>query len=120
MSARKQVMTTIAILPETVSGNGITYRAVAGKKQSSGKTAGEALDRLTAQLSDEETSTLVIVQNLRPDSFFTAQQQQRLSELMAQWRAARDVNAELPPSEQADLEALIEAELEATMQRAEF
>jgi len=112
-------MTTIVILPESVGGNSATYRAVAGKKQSSGRTAGEALDRLTAQLSDEEAGTLVIVQSLRPDQFFTAAQQQRLSELMERWRAARDAKTTLPPEEQAELEALVEAELQAATQRAE-
>jgi hypothetical protein len=82
-------MTTVAILPEATEA-GTTYRAVAGEKQSVGRTAGEALDALTAQLSDEEAGTLVVVQNLRPDRFFTAAQQDRLSELMSRWRTARD------------------------------
>jgi hypothetical protein len=87
-------------------------------KQSSGATAGAALDALTAQLSPDETSTLVIVQSLRPDQFFTAAQQQRLEQLMARWRTARDQNTHLPVPEQAELEALIEAELHAATQRA--
>src|SRR5438128_2393206 len=68
--ARKEVaMTTIAILPE---GPGQSYRAVAGNKQSVGKTAGEALDALTAQLDEGQRGTMIVVQQFRPDQFFTA------------------------------------------------
>ena len=112
-------MTTITIVPESIEKDEITYRAIAGTAQSRGKTAGEALDALTRQLSEDETGTLVIVQNLRPDSLFTAQQQQRLSELMARWRAARDEDNVLPLEEQVELESLIEAELQAATKRAE-
>lgn len=112
-------MTTIAIWPEKIDGKGMTYRAVAGKIQSSGKTAGEALDALTEQLSEDESSLLVIVQSLKPDQFFTAEQHQRLSEIMQHWRDARDKDDALPPDEQAELESLIEAEIEAAKLRAE-
>ncbi|MEW6128749.1 MAG: hypothetical protein AB1757_17040 [Acidobacteriota bacterium] len=77
------LMTTIAILPEQVDEKIKSYRAIAGHKQSVGKTAGEALDELTKQLSEEEANMLVVIQNLRADQFFTAAQQSRLSELMA-------------------------------------
>ena len=36
---------TITILPEKVGEEGITYRAIAGARQSAGRTAGEALMR---------------------------------------------------------------------------
>jgi hypothetical protein len=111
-------MTTVAILPESRGASGTTYRAVAGKFQSVGKTAGEALDALTSQLSEGETGTLVVVQHMRPDHFFTAQQQQRLEELMGRWRTARDNQTVLPPEEQAELDALVAAELQAATQRA--
>lgn len=110
-------MTTVAILPETTEA-GTSYRAVAGEKQSVGRTAGEALDSLTAQLTDEEAGTLVVVQNLRPDHLFTAAQQDRLSELMARWRTARDTDTRLPPAEQAELDSLVNAELQAAIRRA--
>jgi len=51
-------MTTITILPEKAG----SYRALAGDKESTGRTAGEALDALTSQLADDEGGTLVIVQ----------------------------------------------------------
>ena len=61
----------------------------------------------------------MIVQQFRPDQFFTAEQQQRLCELMSCWRAARDTGQTLPPDEQVELEALVEAQLEGSAQRAE-
>lgn len=110
-------MTKVAILPIPTDKGDVSYHAVAGDKQSQGKTAGEALDALTAQLSEEETSTLVIVQSLRPDRFFNIEQQQRLAELMSRWRTARDKGETLLPDEQAELEALVEAELRASADR---
>jgi hypothetical protein len=112
-------MTTITILAEKVGAEGTTYRALAGEKESVGRTAGEALDALTSQLSDEEAGMLVIVQRLRPDRLFTAEQQQRLSELMSRWRAARDAGRSIADDEQSELESLVEAELEAARRRAE-
>jgi hypothetical protein len=112
-------MTTIAILPETVGPTGTTYRAVAAQAQSVGKTPGEALDALTAQLDEAEAGTLVVVvQQQRPDRFFTAQQQQRLAELMGRWRAARDAGGPWSAADQAELDALVAAELQATATRA--
>ena len=79
-------MTPITIMPDSPGSPTTSYRAVTGKKQSSGQSAGQALDALNAQLSEEEAGTLVVVQHLRPDRFFTAAQQQRLEELMTKWR----------------------------------
>ena len=70
--------------------SGADYRAVAGRRQSVGKTPGEALDAMTAQLSSDEAGALVVIQNLRPDTYFTAEQHRRLNELMTLWREARD------------------------------
>lgn len=111
-------MTTITIFPEKLTADKQLWRALVGNKVSFGKTAGEALDTLTAQLSEEDSSTIV-VQQMQPDRFFTAAQQQRLAELMSQWRAARDTGNSLLPDEQAELEALVEAELVGSAQRAE-
>jgi len=111
-------MTKVAILPVPTAQGDFAYRAIAGEKHAQGKTAGEALDALTAQLPADEVSTLVIVQSLRPDRFFTATQQQRLSTLMARWRTMRDQGATLPADEQTELEVLIEAELQAAATRA--
>jgi hypothetical protein len=111
-------MTKVAILPIPTQQGDLSYRAIAGEKYAQGKSAGEALDALTAQLSADESSTLVVVQSLRPDRFFTATQQQRLDVLMARWRILRDQGASLPVAEQAELEALISAELQASAARA--
>jgi DNA-binding transcriptional regulator YbjK len=112
-------MTTITIRQESAGKNGLIYRAISGTLQSEGRSAGEALDALTKQLGEAEANTLVIIQQLRPDRFFTATQQQRLSDLMSRWREARDHDSQLTPEEQAELEQLIEAELQATTRRAE-
>jgi hypothetical protein len=109
-------MTTITI--ETTTADKQVWRALVGNKVSFGKTAGEALDHLTAQLSEEDSSTIVVRQ-MQPDRFFTAAQQQRMAELMTKWRAARDAGSSLLPEEQAELEALVEAELNGSAQRAE-
>jgi len=117
LPAAGRIMTKIAILPEPTE-TGVAYRAIAGAKQSIGKTAGEALDALAGTLPTDESGTLVIVQHFRPDCFFTAQQQQRLEELMGRWRIARDRGTSLSTGEQSELDALIEAEVRAASQRA--
>ena len=111
-------MTTIAIMPENLDSGETSYRAIAGTRQSIGQTAGQALDALTAQLDDTETNTLVVIQHLRPDGFFTAQQRQRLEELMNRWRAARAAQTAFLPEEQSELDALVEAEVRAAGARA--
>lgn len=110
-------MTKVAILQLPTLPEDMRYWAIANNKQSFGKTAGAALDSLTDQL-DQETSTIVVVQNRRPDAFFSEAQQQRLSELMTQWRMLRNQNRELAPEDQSELEALIEAELQASAERS--
>ena len=111
-------MTKVAILPEPTERGGPAFRAIAGAHQSLARTAGGALDALTAQLSKEESGTLVIVQNQQPDRFFSAAQQQRQAELMARWRAARDSGIVLPPDDQAELNSLNETEVRAAGERA--
>lgn len=112
-------MTTITILPESDNAHGTIYRAAAGDLESTGETAGQALDALTPQLTQDETGTLIIVQHWRPDRFFTAPQQQRMEELMGRWRDARDAGQELPGDERAELERLIEAETRGAAERAD-
>lgn len=103
-------MTTITILPEKAN----TYRARAGDKQSTGRTPGEALDALTSQLDEDARGTLVILQNRRADSFFTHEQQARLSELM-RLRRTRSLST----IEETELETLVEAELDGARRWAE-
>lgn len=111
-------MTTVAILPIFDPSGGTSYRAVAGDKHSVGKTAGRALDALTAQLGETESSALLVIQSFRPDDFFNSEQQERLSELMNRWRLMRDKGQVLPSEEQAELDCLVEAELKAATARA--
>lgn len=110
-------MTKVAILPEPSTTGGIVYRAVAGARQAVAKTAGAALDALTSQLPPEESGTLVVVQNHRADQFFTVEQQRRLQELMERWRIARDSGKSLSETEQAELNALVDAEVQASGER---
>ncbi len=107
----------VAILPVSDASGERIYRAIAGDKQSTGRTVGEALDALTAQLEGSEFSTLLLIQSFRPDWFFSVQQQRRLSELMSLWRTARDRGQALPPEQQAELDSLVEAELRAATAR---
>ena len=111
-------MTKVAILPEQSEQGEMVYRAIAGGHQSLARTAGAALDALTAQLPAGETGTLVIVQSQQPDEFFTTEQQERLRGLMARWRAAREAGATLTPTEQTELDALVDAEVQAAGKRA--
>jgi hypothetical protein len=103
-------MTMIAILPEKING----FRAIAGKKESRGRTAGEALDALTKQLANDEGNLFVIVQKHKADEFFDETQQKRLTELMRRKSAGK-----LTSDEKTELEQLIEAELRAATRRAE-
>lgn len=114
-------MQTIEILPDSTTPHS-HYRATCGNHQATGQTAGQALDTLEAELditSTETGETLIILQRFRPDDLFNATQQQRLRELMDQFHAAIDQGTQLLPSTQTELESLIEAELEANIQRSQ-
>ena len=111
-------MTSVAILPKSGPMGERSYDAVAGERRSEGRTVGEALDALTAQLPEEEAGTLIVVQHGRPDAFFTESQQRRLGQLMQNWRSARESGNALPADEQSELEALVEGEVTASAKRA--
>jgi hypothetical protein len=110
-------MTTVAIVPTSDTTGEKSYRAITGDKSSVGKTAGQALDALATQLGETEFSALLVIQNFRPDPFFSAQQQERLSELMHLWRTARDEGNTLSSDQQAELDSLVEDELSAATAR---
>ncbi len=99
-----------------VNQNGKMFRAVSGEKQSFGKTVGEAVDAINEQIPTEPNA-VIYIQDFQSDEFFTAEQQQRLSELMEKWRGLRDKNLTLAPKEQSELEKLIEEELEGSAKR---
>jgi hypothetical protein len=110
-------MTKVSIVSVPIKDGKTAYYAVAGNKHTFGNTAGEALDALTTQLTEEKSSTLVIVQYHQPDHYFDEKQQQQLATLMTKWRGARDQGQSLTENEQDDLENLIEAELLASANR---
>jgi hypothetical protein len=72
-----------------------------------------------ATTSTDSGETLVILQRFRPDDLFTAVQQQRLRELMDQFQATIAQDTQLAPTLQAELDTLVEAELEANIQRSQ-
>jgi hypothetical protein len=69
---------TVTILPVSDTEGKLSFQAVSGNKSSLGKTPGEGLDAISVHLSDEEDGTLVVVQNFRPDRFFSVSEQRRL------------------------------------------
>lgn len=111
-------MTKVAISPVQAENGHITFNAVSGNKQTKGRTAGEALDAINAQLDEDEKGTLIILQNYRPDNFFNVTQQKRLSSLMKLWRTARDEGIEFSQDKKKELDSLVELELRASAKRA--
>ena len=111
-------MTKVAVYRDSADPESMSYRAVSGRNQAMGRTAGEALDALALQLPREDAETLVIVRNMSPDRFFVAEQRRRLEALMASKRVAIAGNSRLTAEDDAELEQLIDAELRAATERA--
>jgi len=111
-------MTKVAVYHESADPESMPFRAVSGRNQAMGRTAGEALDALAAQLPQEDADTLVIVRNMSPDRFFSAEQRRRMEELMALRREAIAGNSLLTAQEEAELEQLVDAEVRAATERA--
>jgi hypothetical protein len=103
-------MTSIAVPPEQGEAGELRFRTIAGDRQSVGRTMGEALDALVADWPDDVQETAVLIQRFQPDMHFAEAQDQRARELLAR-RAA------LSPAERGELEALVDAELDATVAR---
>jgi hypothetical protein len=116
MAAEVPDMTTISVGPNPVGG-GPAYLAVAGGEEATGAAPGEALDALLARTGRPSGLAVVILQPDGPDEFFPADKRDRLAELMAKWRAARDSGATLDPSEQTELDGLIADEFRASAAR---
>ncbi len=110
-------MTTVAIV-SIPADEGTTYQAVSGERHSEGRTVGEALDALTLQLPEDDGESLIVVQRFRGDAFFSAAQRARLKLLMERWRGCRDRGETFPADEQAELQALTDAELAASAARS--
>lgn len=105
-------MPSIAMRTEKSQAGAPRFRAVAGNRQSVGRTMGEALDALTADWGDDIQETVVFIQRFQPDAYFTAAQYCRMQELLAR-------RAMLTAEERTELETLIDAELAATVARTE-
>jgi len=105
-------MTAIAIRTDQKETGERRFRAIAGNRQSLGKTMGEALDALTAEWGDDVQETVVLIQRFQPDQYFTQAQYDRMQALLAH-------RSTLTPEERTELEALIDSEVDATITRTE-
>jgi hypothetical protein len=83
---------------------------MAGGRQYFGATMGQALDALTADWGDSTCEAAILIQRFEPDAFFTGEQRFRKKELLAR-------REKVSPAERAELEALLDAELDATVAR---
>jgi hypothetical protein len=113
-------MSTIEIIQEQASAGGAIYRARCRDWQAAGTSPGAALDaieRVVAASHEDGNGTVVIVQHFRPDAFFTGRQQARLRELMEHYHAAHATGNELAQEERQELETLVDAELQAAINR---
>lgn len=104
-------MTAIAIRADQPETTERRFRAIAGDRQSVGRTMGEALDALTTEWGDSMQETVVLIQRFQPDQYFTQAQHERMQVLLARRPA-------LTLEERTELEALIDAEVDATVTRA--
>jgi hypothetical protein len=105
-------MTAIEIRTEDGESGQPRFRAVAGDRESVGRTMGEALDALTADWGEEIKEAVVLLPRFGPDPYFTEAQYRRMQHLLAR-------RASLTAEERAELEKLIDAELDATIARTD-
>jgi hypothetical protein len=112
-------MTQVTLIHDAADPETMPYRAVAGKIQAMGRTAGEAIDALTARMEPENAQTLVIVRNLSGDRYFTDEQRQRMERLISQHKRSLEGHAAWTRDDEAELIRLVDAELKAATERAE-
>src|SRR6185437_2399346 len=103
-------MTRVAVYHEFAVPESMPYRAVSGRYQAMGRTAGEALDALASRFPQDDAHLVVIVRNMSPDRFFSAGQRGRLEALMASKREAIAGNSRLTAQEETELEQRVDAE----------
>ena len=103
-------MPSISLRREDEKSGQPRFRATAWDRQSVGRTVGEALDALVATWADDDTTSAVLIQRFRPDDHFTASQHDRQRDLLNR-------SATLTTDERAELEGLIDLELDATISR---
>ena len=63
------------------------------------------------------TEAIVIFPRLRPDQYFTAVQQERMQELMAQRQSAWENGLDFPAEQLAELQALIQVKINSELQQ---
>lgn len=112
-------MTTVTIAHEPANGMESRFRASSLGREAVGRTAGQALDALTADLDLTANGSTVIIIDARADEFFTADQQRRMMELKLRHRAALDGGPPMPPAELAELQDLALTETEGAGLRTE-
>src|SRR5436305_3197540 len=105
-------MTGVTIHKEGIGKGQPRFRAIAGEAESLGRTMGEALDALTAGWGDNVRETAVLIQKVGPDAHFSQAQHDRMHRLLSRRES-------LMPRERSELEALIDAELDATIARTD-
>ena len=103
-------MAAATIRTDIQAADNAKFIARTGNLRAVGRTMGEALDALASQWGEITQSVPVIIQHFGPDRFFTQPQFDRLKEL-------RTRIGILSAEELTELEALIDAELEATVAR---
>ena len=79
-----------------------SYEVARGTLRAEGRTAGEALDALTAPLTSEPATHVIIVQAQRPNPFFGAAEQAHLEVLMQHFHEAQAGRDSLSDAERAD------------------
>ena len=108
-------MPTLSVLVDSNGSAAPLYRACARGREAVGGTIGQAIDGLPKEVAEGEGLLMVLVQSFRPDKYFTAEQQKRLTELMDKSRSITDA---LSSEEEAELKALIDAELRGATERS--
>ena len=108
----------ITITAEDPKSPNAGYRATWRDRESFGGTAGAALDAIKQQMPPTESASLVLIQDLKPDEFFSASQQRRLRELLDLRCEALSSGKEMSPAEKSELDDLIAMELEGSARRA--
>jgi hypothetical protein len=92
------------------------YCAISGEAFAIGETFGGAIDGLAAKVGPAKGTTLVVLQTMQADEYFTETQQQRLAALMSRWKSSEKEG--LSAEEREELHGLVQAELVAATRRS--
>jgi hypothetical protein len=106
------MMPSVTIRENQANKSKVEFQATSGNHFAVGRTMGEALDALLQDWEGEAKPTAILIQRFLPDAFFTKAQGDRMQDLMAR----RD---SLTAAERTEFEALIDAELDATILRTD-